>query len=135
MPEEKGRLAIGELARRSGLASSALRYYERIGLLPPAERAGGRRHYPASSQDRLALIRLYQDLGFTLTEIRQMVAALGRGRRSWTGLAERKIEELDARIAEAQRAREMLAGALRCPHDDLRTCPSFRAAVQARRTR
>jgi MerR family redox-sensitive transcriptional activator SoxR len=59
-------LAIGELARRAGTAPSALRYYERIGLLPPAERAGGKRHYPPSSAERLAFVRVYQDAGFTL---------------------------------------------------------------------
>jgi DNA-binding transcriptional MerR regulator len=131
MSNKDGPLAIGELARRTGTATSALRYYERIGLLPPAERAGGRRHYPASSADRLALIRLCQDAGFTLAEIRQLLAASSR--RSWSRLAEGKIDELDTRIAEAQRAKKLLKHALACPHRDLLTCPNFRAALQARR--
>jgi DNA-binding transcriptional MerR regulator len=95
---------IGELARRTGVATSALRYYERIGLLSPAERAGGRRHYTASSAERVALIRLYQDAGFTLAEIGRMLAARSQGRRGWGDLAERKVAELDARIAHAQQA-------------------------------
>jgi DNA-binding transcriptional MerR regulator len=132
VPDNDARLAIGELARRAGAAPSALRYYERIGLLPPAERAGGKRHYPPSSAERLALVRLYQDAGFTLKEIRQLLAARGRRSASWTPLAERKITELDARIAEAQRAKSLLEHALDCPHDDLLTCPNFRAALQAR---
>jgi DNA-binding transcriptional MerR regulator len=132
MPDNTARLAIGELARRAGTAPSALRYYERIGLLPPAERAGGKRRYPPSSAERLALVRLYQDAGFTLKEIRQLLAARSRQRASWTPLAERKIAELDARIAEAQRAKSLLEHALNCPHDDLLTCPNFRAALQAR---
>lgn len=132
MPDNDARLAIGELARRAGTAPSALRYYERIGLLPPAERAGGKRHYPPSSAERLALVRLYQDAGFTLKEIRQLLAARGRRSASWTPLAERKITELDARIAEAQRAKSLLEHALDCPHDDLLTCPNFRAALQGR---
>jgi DNA-binding transcriptional MerR regulator len=132
MPDDDAPLAIGELARRAGTATSALRYYERIGLLPRAERAGGKRHYPPSSAERLALVRLYQDAGFTLKEIRQLLAA-GSGRRGgWTPLAERKIAELDARIAEAQRAKTLLEHALACPHRDLLTCPRFRAALQAR---
>jgi DNA-binding transcriptional MerR regulator len=131
MPDNDARLPIGELARRAGTAPSALRYYERIGLLPPAERAGGKRHYPPSSAERLALIRLYRDAGFTLEEIRQLLSA-GARRASWTPLAERKIAELDARIAEAQRAKDLLEHALGCPHRDLLTCPNFRAAVQAR---
>jgi DNA-binding transcriptional MerR regulator len=132
MPDNNALLPIGELARRAGAAPSALRYYERIGLLPPAERAGGKRHYPPSSAERVALIRLYQDAGFTLKEIRQLLAAGSRRRASWTPLAEHKIAELDARIAEAQCAKGLLEHALDCPHDDLLTCPNFRAALQAR---
>jgi DNA-binding transcriptional MerR regulator len=126
VPDNTARLAIGELARRAGTAPSALRYYERIGLLPPAERAGGKRRYPPSSAERLAFVRLYQDAGFTLKEIRQLLSARSRRRASWTPLAEGKIAELDARIAEAQRAKHLLEHALNCPHDDLLTCPNFR---------
>jgi DNA-binding transcriptional MerR regulator len=133
LPDDTGLLPIGELARRAGTAPSALRYYERIGLLPPAERAGGKRHYPPSSAERLALVRLYQDAGFTLKEIRQLLAAGSRQRARWTPLAERKIAELDARIAEAQRAKHFLEHALNCPHDDVLTCPNFRAALNDRR--
>jgi len=128
---EDGFVAIGELARRTGVATSALRYYERIGLLSPAERAGGRRHYTASSAERVALIRLYQDAGFTLAEIGRMLAARSQGRRGWGDLAERKIAELDARIADAQQAKKLIQHALECPHRDLLTCPRFRAALQA----
>jgi DNA-binding transcriptional MerR regulator len=132
MSDKDAPLAIGELARRTGTPASALRYYERIGLLPPAERAGGKRHYPPSSAERLAFVRLYQDAGFTLKEIRQLLSAGSRQRASWTPLAERKIAELDGRIAEAQRAKGLLEHALNCPHHDLVTCPNFRAALQAR---
>jgi DNA-binding transcriptional MerR regulator len=131
MPDNDALLTIGELARRAGMAPSALRYYERIGLLPPAERAGGKRHYSPSSAERLALVRLCQDAGFTLKEIRQLVAA-DTPHTSWSRLAERKIAELDARIGEAQRAKELLTHAIECPHRDLLTCPNFRAAVQDR---
>jgi DNA-binding transcriptional MerR regulator len=133
MSNKDGRVAIGELARRTGTATSALRYYERIGLLPPAGRSGGLRHYPPSSADRLALIRLCQDAGFTLAEIRQLLAEGIRRRGSWSRLAQGKIDELDARIAETQRAQKLLEHALACPHRDLLTCPNFRAALQARR--
>jgi DNA-binding transcriptional MerR regulator len=130
MPEN-GLVPIGELARRTGTATSALRYYERIGLLSPAERAGQRRHYRPSSAERVALIRLCQDAGFTLAEIRRMVAALSRGRSAWGHLAERKIAELDARIADAQRAKKLITHALECPHRDLLACPNFRSALEA----
>ena len=108
MPEN-GLVPIGELARRTGVASSALRYYEQLGLLAPAAR-----------------------LGFTLAEIRRLLAASSRGRRAWDQLAERKIAELDARIADAQRARELVEHVLECPHRDIPACPNFRSAVKAR---
>jgi DNA-binding transcriptional MerR regulator len=130
MPET-GLLPIGELARRTGTATSALRYYERIGLLPPAERASQRRHYPPGSAERVALIRLYQDAGFTLAEIRRLLATTGRGRGAWSRLAERKIAELDARIADAQRAKKLITHGLKCPHPELLDCPNFRSALQA----
>jgi DNA-binding transcriptional MerR regulator len=126
-----GLIPIGELSRRTGVATSALRYYERIGLLSPAERAGQRRHYPPSTAERVALIRLYQDAGFTLAEIDRMVATVSRGRQAWGRLAERKIAELDARIADAQRAKTMIKHALECPHRDLLDCPNFRSALEA----
>src|SRR5215208_1141290 len=128
---EDGLVPIGELARRTGVATSALRYYERIGLLAPAERSGQRRHYPPSVAERVALIRLYQDAGFTLHEIGRMLAARSQGRRGWGGLAERKIAELDARIADAQQAKTLIMHALECPHRDLLVCPSFRSALEA----
>jgi DNA-binding transcriptional MerR regulator len=134
MPDD-GLVPIGELARRTGVATSALRYYERIGLLPPAERVGQRRHYPPSVAERVALVRLYQDAGFTLEEIGRMLAARSQGRRGWGDLAERKIAELDARIADAQQARTLIKHALECPHDDLLACPSFRSALEAQLAR
>ena len=130
MPE-KGLVPIGELARRTGVATSALRYYERIGLLSPAERAGQRRHYSPSSAERVALIRLCQDAGFTLAEIGRLLVAFSRGGRAWGHLAERKIAELDARIADAQRAKKLITHALECPHRDLLACPNFRSALEA----
>ena len=127
---QDGLVPIGEIARRTGAATSALRYYERIGLLPPAERAGRRRRYPPSIAERVALIRLYQDAGFTLDEIGRMLAATSQGRRGWGDLA-----ELDARIADAQRAKTLLEHALECPHRDLLSCPSFRSALDAQALR
>jgi DNA-binding transcriptional MerR regulator len=130
VPEE-GLVPIGELARRTGAATSALRYYERIGLLTPAERVGQRRRYLPSSAERVALIRLYQQAGFTLAEVGRLLAARSGGRRAWDRLAESKVAELDARIADAQRAKRLIEHALECPHRDLLTCPNFRSALEA----
>ena len=130
MSDMYGLIAIGELARRTGLASSALRYYERVGLLSPAGRAGGRRHYGASSAERVALIQLYQDAGFTLREIRALVGS--RKTRPWTRLVEAKLRELETRIAQAERAKVLVQHALACPHRNLLRCSNFRAAIKAR---
>jgi len=133
MPDD-GLLPIGELARRTGVATSALRYYERTGLLSPAERAGQRRQYLPASAERVALIRLCQAAGFTLAEIGQLLPAMRHDRRSWNHLASRKITELDARIASAQHAKELIQHALECQHRDLLTCPNFRSALDAQIT-
>ena len=130
MPED-GLVPIGEMARRTGVAASALRYYERLGLLSPAARAGQRRLYQELTAERVALIRLYQDAGFTLAEIGRLLAATSRGRRTWGQLAEAKVVELDARIVDAQQAKRLIEHALKCPHDDLLTCPNFRSALDA----
>ena len=124
-------IAIGELVQRTGLASSALRYYERAGLLSPAARSGGRRHYGSSSIERVAVIQLCQDAGFTLREIRALLTAWSRRSRLWAPLAKAKLGELDTRIARAERAKTLVQHALACPHRNLVTCPNFRVALKA----
>jgi DNA-binding transcriptional MerR regulator len=125
-------MLIGDLGRRTGLATSAIRYYERVGLLSPAGRANGRRHFGAPAVKRVALIRLCQDAGFTLMEIRGLLGAGTRRRRTWRRLVQGKFLELEASIARAQRAKSLIQHALACPHRDLSTCPNFRSAVNAR---
>lgn len=131
MPEQD-LVAIGELARRTGVATSALRYYERIGLLPPAERAGQRRLFPASTAERVALIRLCQDAGFTLEETGRLLIATTRQPREWDQMAQRKLAELDARITRAQQAKNLIRHALDCPQPDLLTCPNLHSTLNAR---
>jgi DNA-binding transcriptional MerR regulator len=127
-------LGIGELGRRTGLATSALRYYERVDLLVPDGRANGRRYYGSASAERIALIRLCQDAGFTLAEIRAVLAAGSRRNPSWTRLMEAKLLELEASIARAMRAKALIEHALDCRHRELSMCPNFRAALKARLT-
>lgn len=128
-------LLIGELGRRTGLATSALRYYERVGLLAPDGRANGRRYYGPESTERIALIRLCQDAGFTLAEIRAFVAIGSRRHRSWRRLMEAKLLELKVSIAQAKRAKSLIEHALACQHRELSLCPNFRAALKARAVR
>src|SRR5215472_7662973 len=125
-------LGIGELGRRTGLASSALRYYERVGLLAPDGRANGRRYYGSASAERIALIRLCQDAGLTLAEVRVFIAAGSRRQVSWKRLMEGKLAELKASIAQAQRAKALIEHALACRHRELSMCPNFRAALEVR---
>lgn len=114
--------SIGDVARRAGLATSAIRYYESEGLIPPAERVGGRRVYDASIFERLGVIDLAKRSGFSVAEIKRLVRGIDRdtppGPR-WRSLATAKLEELEARIEEAQRMRDLLRLVMRCE------CPSF----------
>src|SRR4051812_21636405 len=113
-------LTISQVARQVGLRPSAIRYYEEIGILPPARRASGQRRYDRSTVRRLAVVRRAQEAGFSLEEIRLLV--LGAGRASplsarWQNAADSKIAELDARIALIREMRELLLtirGGCRC---------------------
>ena len=126
---------IGELSRQTGLATSALRYYERVGLLAPDGRVSGRRYYGPASAERIALIRLCQDAGFTLAEVRAFLAAGSRRDPSWTRLMKAKLQELEASIARANDAKALIEHGLACRHRELSRCPNFRAALATRLSR
>ena len=125
-------LTIGELARRTGAAPSALRYYEEIGLLAPPARVSGQRRYGPDAVDLVGAVLFLADVGFTLAEIEQLMAARATDPSSWRELARRKLAELDERIAEAQAARVAVEHALACPHEDILTCPNFQEVVRLR---
>ena len=125
-------LTIGELARRTGAAPSALRYYEEIGLLAPPARVSGQRRYGPDAVDLVGAVLFLADVGFTLAEIEQLMAARATDPSSWRELARRKLAELDERIAEAQAARVAVEHALACPRDDIVTCPNFQEVVRLR---
>ncbi|MFJ6569364.1 MerR family transcriptional regulator [Streptomyces sp. NPDC091292] len=117
-------IGIGELARSVGMRPSALRYYEDLGLLSPAGRVAGRRVYPAGAQRRIALIKMAQRAGFTLSEIRGLLdSGAERGAtRQWRALAERKLPELDRFIEEAQALRNAVAECLACGCMNFENC-------------
>jgi DNA-binding transcriptional MerR regulator len=127
-----GLLTIGELARRAGVSTSALRYYEEVGLLPAPARISGQRRYPESAARVVGTILLYSDAGFTLAEQKVLMASREGARGEWDRLARRKLAELDEQIARAEAAREAIEHGLRCPHEDITRCPSFDAGVTAR---
>jgi DNA-binding transcriptional MerR regulator len=112
-------LTIGELARQAEVAATTLRYYERIGLIKSPTRVGGQRRYDDAVVARLDVIRLCKAAGFALDEIQLLFADDAPGRPTSRALAETKLAEIDARIAELQRAREIVEWGMRC------TCPSI----------
>jgi MerR family copper efflux transcriptional regulator len=125
-------LTIGELARRAGVAPSALRYWEDLGLLPAPARVSGQRRYPESAVAVVGVLLLLRDVGFSLAEQRAFVADRGVAPDAWRRLARRKLADLDAHLAHARAARTAIAHALRCPYEDVRQCPTFRGLVAAR---
>src|SRR5215469_5280281 len=91
-------LTISQVAGQIGLQPSAIRYYERIGLLPPAQRMNGQRRYDPTVLYRLAIIQRARQLGFTLPEIRQLFFGFrdsARASERWRTLSRRKLAELD----------------------------------------
>lgn len=132
MPEPL--LTIGELARRAGVATSALRYWEELGLLPAPARVSGQRRYAEAAVAVVGVILLLQDAGFTLAEQKALAASRGGASGDWRPLAARKLAQLDAQIAQAQAARVAIEHALNCPHEDILECPTFRGFVGARLT-
>jgi DNA-binding transcriptional MerR regulator len=127
-------LTIGELARRAGVATSALRYYEELGLLPAPTRVSGQRRYPESAVGLVGIILLLREVGFSLAEEKAFMASRAVALDDWQRLARRKLAELDDRIAKAQTAREAIDHALRCPYEDILQCPNFASVIAARLT-
>jgi MerR family redox-sensitive transcriptional activator SoxR len=118
-------LSIGEVAQRSGLNTSAIRYYERLGLIPRAERVSGQRRFDPAILQRLAFIQTAQKAGFTLSQIRQLVQGLedaGPILAGWQSLARQKLEELDAIIEQAQAAKKLLLAGMACECRTLDEC-------------
>jgi MerR family copper efflux transcriptional regulator len=124
-------LGIGQLARRGGVGIDTVRYYERNGLLAPRGRlASGYRRYGELELARLRFIRRAQALGFTLKEVKELLALsaqrdVGRVKRS----AQAKLRDVDTRIADLTRVRDGLAKLIEaCPgHGRAADCPILRA--------
>ena len=121
---------ISEVARRSGVAASALRYYERQGLIRPLERDGARRKFAPAVLDQLALIALGQAAGFSLDEIRTMFTPQGAPSIDRGQLAA-KADELDRMVLRLQAMSEGLRHAAACPAPSHAECPSFQRLLQA----
>lgn len=110
-------LAIGEVAEASGISASAIRYYERKGLLPAPQRRSGRRRYDARVLQLLRVIEVSKDAGFSLKEIEQLLHGFDPSTSPsarWQALVGQKLSEVDALIAHAEEMRALLTRGLEC---------------------
>lgn len=118
-------LTISEVARRSGVRATTIRYYESINVLPTPRRANGRRRYDPAILDRLAFIHIAQHLGFTLAEIvllfEQHDTAAPLSDR-WQALAREKLADVERLIRHAREVRQALISGLRCGCPTLHEC-------------
>jgi MerR family transcriptional regulator, redox-sensitive transcriptional activator SoxR len=130
MPEAT--LSIGELAKRAGISVSAIRFYERSGLLPEAERVGGRRRFTADTTQRLETIDVAKQAGFSLEEIRALLDSIDRGAPAYEklqALAAQKLPEVEALIERAEAMRSWLTLESTCGCESLDRCGLFATAA------
>jgi MerR family transcriptional regulator, redox-sensitive transcriptional activator SoxR len=131
-------LTVGAVADRSGFATSALRYYERLGLITSTRTAGGQRRYARSVLRRLAFIRAARNVGLSLDEVATALAAMPGGRTptkaDWTRLSQGWRHRLDEQIEALSRLRDGLDSCIGCGCLSLRRCafsnPADVAAAQ-----
>ena len=133
MPETT--LTIGQLAQRVGLNTSAIRYYERVGVLPVAERESGQRRYGEDAVRRLQVLGVAKRAGFTLDEAKLLLQSADAGTPAFEALrdlARRKLPEVEALIARAQSMRSWLLLATDCSCTSLDVCALFASEPAAR---
>ena len=130
-------LTIGALSERTGVATSALRYYEAQGLIHATRSGGGQRRYARDTLRRVSFIRIAQQVGLSLDEIRGALSSLPENRtptpRDWERLSTSWRPRIDARIAMLERLRDRLSGCIGCGCLSLKVCqlanPGDEAAV------
>lgn len=120
-------LTVGQVAERSGLAVSALHFYESQGLIRSWRTAGNQRRYPREVLRRIAVIKVAQRVGIPLAEIRDALSALPEGRTptadDWRRLSARWLADIDARIRTLTRLRDKLDGCIGCGCLSIDACP------------
>ena len=130
-------LSIGDLAERTGVSISAIRFYETKGLVSPGRNASGQRRFPRSDIRRLSFVLIAQQLGFTLPEIGRLLEGLPRARTptaaDWSKIGRRIRKDLDARIDTLTRLRENLDGCIGCGCLSLRKCKLYNPDDRASR--
>ena len=131
---EEATLTIGEVARQVGLNTSAIRYYEAVGVLPAPERSSGQRRYTEQTIQRLHVIDVAKRAGFSLDDARLLLAATDGGDPAYAKLRElarRKLPEVDALISRAQAMRDWLSTASGCNCETLDVCALFEDEAMA----
>lgn len=128
-------LSIGALARRTGLAVSAIRYYEAQGLIRPWRNAGGQRRFQRADLRRLSFVIIAQKFGFTLPEIRKLLDQLPGQRtptpKDWTAISAAFRSRLDQRIETLQKLRDNLDGCIGCGCLSMPKCALYNPDDQA----
>ena len=126
---DSGGLSIGDLAARSGLAVSAIRYYEAQGLIHPWRNNGGQRRFQRADLRRLSFIMIAQKFGFSLDRIRQELARLPKTRApdasDWARVSQAMRSELDTQIATLTRMRDTLDSCIGCGCLSLSKCALY----------
>jgi MerR family redox-sensitive transcriptional activator SoxR len=118
-------LAIGEVARRTGVAASTLRFYEKAGLLPSPARVSRQRRYDSAILGRIKLVQIARSAGFTVEETRKFISGFPDGTAPsvrWQALAQRKRQELDALIDGAKKMKAILTSQFGCRCPRLEDC-------------
>jgi len=127
LPPVRAVLSVGEVARRSGLAVSAIHFYEAQGFIKSARTAGNQRRYPREVLRRVAVIKVAQRIGIPLSVIREALLTLPKGRtptaKDWRNLSKRWKEVLDERIDRLVQLRDSLNGCIGCGCLSLKVCP------------
>jgi MerR family redox-sensitive transcriptional activator SoxR len=135
--ESRDLLTIGELAKRAGVATSALRFYEAEGLIESRRTPGNQRRFRRSELRRVALIRAAQAFGLPLAEIRAALDTLPEGRtptkRDWERLATQWRRGIDEQIAALERLREEASSCIGCGCLSLKSCGLYNAGDMAAR--
>ena len=124
-------LTIGELARRTGLSVSAIRFYEDKGLVEPMRTGGNQRRFLRSDIRRLSFILIAQNLGLSLAEIEEAMKVLPHGRTpnaaDWKRISGAIRQRIDAQIARLEKVREDLDGCIGCGCLSLKKCALYNA--------
>ena len=122
-------LSIGDLAKRTGLSVSAIRFYEEKGLVEPHRTSGGQRRFLRSDIRRLSFALIAQQMGLSIGEIESELIKLPQGRTptqaDWTKISRSMRKMLDAKIAELQRTRDRLDGCIGCGCLSLKKCKLY----------